>query len=141
MIVPTAPIAPVVSKKLETIRSTETIGGVHIIVSIASKTRGRWVANDVSGSHSGINRRANLVPCCLLFLSILRRREARRVSRRHSITLRTLCRGLSLVLNSAHTWCEHFLYLFFLELSGVQAEFIPENWNKSDDFWNSRRSS
>ena len=121
MIVPTAPIAPVVSKKLETIRSTETIGGVHIIVSIASKTRGRWVANDVSGSHSGINRRANLVPCCLLFLSILRRREARRVSRRHSITLRTLCRGLSLV--------------FFFELSGVQAEFIPENWNKSDDFY------
>ena len=36
------PIALVVSKNFETIRTTGTIGSFHMIVSIASKTRGAW---------------------------------------------------------------------------------------------------
>ena len=36
------PIAPVVSKNFETIRTARTICNFHTIVSIASKTRGAW---------------------------------------------------------------------------------------------------
>ena len=54
-------------------------------------------------------RRANLEACYLSFLSILRRRQARRVPRRHSITWRT---WLSLVSNSANTRCKHFCIIF-----------------------------
>ena len=36
------PIAPVVSKNFETIRTARTIFNFHTIVSIASKTRGAW---------------------------------------------------------------------------------------------------
>ena len=39
MIVQIVPIAPVVSKNVETIRTTETIGSFHIIVSIVSETK------------------------------------------------------------------------------------------------------
>ena len=53
------------------------------------------------------NQRANLVACYLLFLSILRRSQARRVPRRHSITSRT-----SSSSNIAHTRCEHFVLSF-----------------------------
>ena len=35
-------IAPVASKNFETIRTTGTIGGFHMIVSIASTTRDAW---------------------------------------------------------------------------------------------------
>ena len=43
MIVPIVPIAPIVSKYFETIRTTGAIGSFHMIVSIASRqeTRGR----------------------------------------------------------------------------------------------------
>ena len=70
------------------------------------------------------NRRASLAPCYLLFLSILWRQEARRVPRRHGITLRTWRRGrhsiksrtwchrLSLVSNSTHMQCEQFCFIF-----------------------------
>ena len=54
-------------------------------------------------------RWANLEACYLSFLSILRRRQARRVPRRHSITWRT---WLSLVSNSANTRCKHFCIIF-----------------------------
>ena len=76
----------------------ETIGSFDMIVSIASK------AKDAGSSAMSLGetiefitcfenkpnmmiffRRANLVPCYLLFLSILRGREASRVPRRHSI--------------------------------------------------------
>ena len=42
-------------------------------------------------------RKANLVPWYLLFLLILRHWEARRVPRRHSISSKTWCHGLSLI--------------------------------------------
>ena len=82
------------------------------------------------------NWRANLGPCCLHFLFILRHRQARRGPQRHSIMSRTWCNGLSL---SAH----HAIILdyFFFYFSSVQVEFILDYWNNSDDFWNSLRSS
>ena len=116
-------------KNLETIRtSTRVISGFHTIVSIASTTRDTTGdVSDVSGSDNRIfarvsqnkpnmmmqmmdfKRRANLEACYLSFLSILRRRQARRVPRRHSITWRT---WLSLVSNSANTRCKHFCIIF-----------------------------
>ena len=57
-------------------------------------------------------RKANLVPWYLLFLLILRHWEARRVPRRHSISSKTWCHGLSLISNNPHTRCEH-LYIIF----------------------------
>ena len=82
------------------------------------------------------NWRANLGPCCLHFLFILRHRQARRGPQRHSIMSRTWCNGLSL---SAH----HAIILdyFFFYFSSVQVEFILDYWNNSDDFWNSLWSS
>ena len=57
-------------------------------------------------------RKANLVPWYLLFLLILRHWEARRVPRRHSISSKTWCHGLSLISNNPHTRCEHFCIIF-----------------------------
>lgn len=42
MIIQIVPIALVVSKNFATIRMTGTTGSFHMIVSIASKTRGAW---------------------------------------------------------------------------------------------------
>ena len=67
------------------------------------------------------NRRANFVPRYMLFLSILRRRAARRVD--------VSIRGANIFV------------FFFFDFSAVQAEFILDYWNKSDDFWDSLRSS
>ena len=58
----------------------------------------------------------------MLFLSILRRRAARRVD--------VSIRGANI-----------FVFFFFFDFSAVQAEFILDYWNKSDDFWDSLRSS
>ena len=99
-----------------------------MIVSIASTTRdATGDVSDVSGSDNRIfarvsqnkpnmmmqmmdfKRRANLEACYLSFLSILRRRQGRRVPRRHSITWRT---WRSLVSNSANTRCKHFCIIF-----------------------------
>ena len=76
----------------------ETIGSFDMIVSIASKARDAGSSAMSLGEtlefyrvfrkqakHDDFFRRANLVPCYLVFLSILRRREASRVPRRHSI--------------------------------------------------------
>ena len=65
------------------------------------------------------NRRANFVPRYMLFLSILRRRAARRVD---------------VSIRGANIFC-------IFDFSAVQAEFILDYWNKSDDFWDSLRSS
>jgi len=56
-------------------------------------------------------RKANLVRY-LLFLLILRHWEARRVPRRHSISSKTWCHGLSLISNKPHTRCEHLCIVF-----------------------------
>ena len=48
----------------------------------------------------------------LLFLLILRHWEARRVPRRHSISSKTWCHGLSLISNNPHTRCEHLCISF-----------------------------
>ena len=56
--------------------------------------------------------KANLVPWYLLFLLILRHWEARRVPRRHSISSKTWCHGLSLISNNPHTRCEHLCIIF-----------------------------
>jgi len=92
-------MALVVSKNFETIRTTGTIGSFHMIVSIGSpqgqEARGRqrclWVRQkNFSACFANkrdkmmINtfiRRANLVPCYRLFLSILRIRR-----REHDVT-------------------------------------------------------
>ena len=42
MIVRIVPIIPVVSKNFETVGTTETIAGFHVIVSIASNTEDAW---------------------------------------------------------------------------------------------------
>ena len=81
-------------------------------------------------------RRVNLLPCYLLFRSILRR-EARRGSERYGITSRTWCHGLSLISNTfliapirgANVF---ILLIFFIEFSAIQAEFILDYWNKSE---------
>ena len=39
--------------------------------------------------------------------------------------------------NRAHTRWEHFRFRFFFDLSGVQADFFPDYWNKTADFWES----
>ena len=39
--------------------------------------------------------------------------------------------------NRAHTRWEHFCFRFFFDLSGVQADFFPNYWNKTADFWKS----
>ena len=126
MIVRIVPIAPVVSKYFETIRTTWAIGSFHMIVSIASKAR------DAGSSAMSLGqtkeffgcfankprkwmifiRKANLVPWYLLFLLILRHWEARRVPRRHSISSKSWCHGLSLISNNPHTRCEHLRIIF-----------------------------
>jgi len=58
-------------------------------------------------------RRANLLPCYVLFLSILRRRKVRRVPRRDRITSRSWCLVLSPISNSAHTAGAKIFVLFF----------------------------
>ena len=85
-------------------------------------------------------RRANLAPCYVLFLSILRRRKFRRVPRRRRITSRSWCHVLSPISNSAHTPGVNIFVLLFFDFSAIQAEFILDYWNKSDDFWDSLRS-
>ena len=42
--------------------------------------------------------------------------------------------------NRAHTRWEHFCFRFFFDLSGVQADFFPDYWNKTADFRESLRS-
>ena len=56
MIVRIVPIAPVFSKKLETIWTTGTIGSFHVIVSSASEKK----VNDVSGSNNRRSRSSQL---------------------------------------------------------------------------------
>ena len=87
MIVQIVPIAPVVSKYFETIRTTSgAIGSFHVIVSIASKARDagssamslgqtiEFCACFANKPHKWMIfiRKANLVPWYLLFLLILR---------------------------------------------------------------------
>ena len=69
-------------------------------------------------------RRANLESYYLPFLSILRRRQTRRVQ---------------IVSNSANTRCEHFCIIF--QLQRRSGRIILDYWNSSDDFWDSLRSS
>ena len=120
------PIAPVVSKYFETIRRTETIASFNMIFSIASKARDagssamslgqtiEFCACFANKPHKWMIfiRKANLVPWYLLFLLILRHWEARRVPRRHSISSKTWCHGLSLISNNPHTRCEHLCIIF-----------------------------
>ena len=88
-------------------------------------------------------RRANLVPCYLLFRSILRRREASRVPRRHSITSRAWCHGLSLFLwfQIAPICGANIFLTIFFDFSAIQPESILVYWNKRGDFWDSFWSS
>ena len=120
------------------------------------KSKRRGLVSDVSGWHNIILarvlqtspnmmmifiRRANLAPCYVLFLSILRRRKVRRVPRWRRITSGSWCHLLSPVSNSAHTpGANIFVLFFFFDFSTIQAEFILDYWNKSDDFWDSLRS-
>ena len=149
VIVRIVPIAPVVSKYFETIRTTGAIGSFQMIVSIASKERDAGSSAMSLGQTIEFLRvfcnkphkwmifilKANLVPWYLLFLLILRHWEARRVPRRHSISSKTWSHGLSPISNNPHTRCELFGF------SAIRAEFILDYWNKSDDLWDSLRSS
>ena len=90
------PIVPVVSQNFKTIGTTETIAGFHTIVSIASKTQQcSWVRQQNLGATFGnkmadVNRRASLLACYLLILSILRCRRARRIPQRHRFWVRQI---------------------------------------------------
>ena len=76
MIVWNVPIVPVVSTNFETIGTTETIGGFHTIVSIASKTTEfLHVFPNMPNIIVGFSQRVNLVACYLLILSILQRNK------------------------------------------------------------------
>ena len=86
------------------------------------------------------NRRANLVSCGPLFLSIFRRRRARRIPRRQWRHVENLMERTFFFSNRAHTRWEHFCFRFFYDLSGVQAEFFPDYWNNTADFWERLRS-
>ena len=128
MIVRIVPIASVVSKYFETIRTTGVIGNFHMISSPSpqrQETRGRqrclWVRQQnfcayfANKPHKWMIfvRKANLVPWYLLFLLILRHWEATRVPRRHSISSKPWCHdGLSLISNNPHTRCEHLCIIF-----------------------------
>ena len=127
MIVRIVPIAPVVSKYFETIRRTETIASFNMIVSMASKARdagssamslGQTIeflrACFANKPHKWMIfiRKVNLVTWYLLFLLILRHWETRRVPRRHSISSKTWCHGLSPISNNPHTRCEHLCITF-----------------------------
>ena len=57
-------------------------------------------------------RKVNLITWYLLFLLILRHWETRRVPRRHSISSKTWCHGLSPISNNPHTRCEHLCIIF-----------------------------
>ena len=115
-------IAPVVSKYFEIIPTTGVIGSFHMIVSIALKARDagssamqkNFCACFANKPHKWMIfiRKANLAPWYLLFLLILRHWEARRVPRRHSISSKTWCHGLSLISNNPHTRCEHLCIIF-----------------------------
>ena len=101
MIVRIVPIVPAVSKNLETIGRLR-----RLLVSIRSsrslqrlKTRGRqrcsWDRQQNFGAifankMADVNRRANLLACYLLILSILRRRRAPRIPRRHIFWVRQI---------------------------------------------------
>ena len=74
MIVRIVPIVPVVSKNFDTIGTTETIAGFHMIVSIASNTEDArssvfsWVRQQCFGAifeneMADVNRRASLLAC------------------------------------------------------------------------------
>ena len=63
--------------------------------------------------------------CSPLFLSIFRRRRARRIPRRHSdVTSRTWCNGL-FFSNRAHTRWEHFCFRFFSTSAASRPIFFP----------------
>ena len=86
-----------------------------------------------------LTQRANLVPCHLLFLLILRGWEARRNPWWHSIMFRTWCHALALSSFNQIAPIIHvvniFVLLLFFYFSSVQTKFILNYWNKSDDFW------
>ena len=76
-----------------------------------------------------INRRASLLACYLLILSILRRRRARRIPRRHRFWVRQIYEkkeelGASFFLKYRPYAARTFLYFFFLCFSRVQPEFL-----------------
>ena len=78
--------------------------------------------------------------CSPLFLSIFRRRRARRIPRRHSdVTSRTWWNGL-FFSSRAHTRWEHFCFRFFSTLAASRPIFFPDYWKKTADFWESLRS-
>ena len=68
--------------------------------------------------------KANLVPWHLLFLLILRHWEARKVSRRHSISSKTWCHRLSLISNNSHTRCEHLCIILSASASSGPKLFL-----------------
>ena len=131
--------------------TTGTIGGFHMIVSIASTTRDAGLSAMSPGQKIELlhvfrkqannimmdfNWRANLGPCCLLFLFILRHRQARGVPQRHSIMLRTWCSGLSLsahhaiildnfFFTSAASWSNLFLITgIIVMISGIAFDHL-----------------
>ena len=137
-------IAPVASKNFKTIRTTGTIGGFHMIVSIASTTRDAGVSgSDNRIFASCVSQTSQTLWRILIgertssqlsnFLSILRRWQAKRVLRRTWLWL--WFNGLK------RAYAVRTFFIIFFDFSGVHAEFILDYWNNSDDFWDSLRSS
>ena len=96
-IVQIVPIVPFVSKNFETIETTESIRSSLSLQRL--KTRRRQRSSRVRQQNfsaifgneiADVNRRASLLACYLLILSILRSRRARRIQRRHRFWVRQL---------------------------------------------------
>ena len=78
--------------------------------------------------------------CSPLFLSIFRRRRARRIPRRHSdVTSRTWCNGLFFQIEPT-LGGNIFVSDFFSTSAASRPIFFPDYWNKTADFWESLRS-
>ena len=82
------------------------------------------------------NRRVKLVACYLLLLLTLQCSQARKVPHRHSVTVQNLMKQTFSFSNITYMWCKHFC-IIILYFRDVQAEFLPDYCNKSDDFWDS----
>ena len=125
MIVRIVPIVPVASLKIS--RPPGRLG--RLLISIRSSrslqrlnTRGRqrcsWVRQHNFGAIFGkemadVNRRASLLACYLIILSILHRRRARRIPRRHRFWVWNQMEQTFSFSSIAHTRFRHS-YIFFL---------------------------
>ena len=145
-------ITLVVSKYFETMRKTGVIGSFHMIVSTPQRqeTQGcrrcLWVTQQnfcacfANKPHKWMIFicKANLVPWYLLFLLIFQHWHARIVPRRHGISSKTWCHGVSLISNNpirAANICLSFaiVWVAFPQDRPDRLNIFWDDWNDWDD--------